>query len=218
MVNCIICRSINLSSCSYGNHLNKKFRIRYFKHYAAHILFPIINRYFPNSVVNYPRIGKLFIKSLFSPFYSIIICNKCGYGQYSRKIDIIQIEKYYDSIYWQSCGDIEEKYMNSSLSLKDERAKGQLNFIEPYLKKSKKLEMLEIGAGPAHISVVIRDSFGNVDIDVVEPSNFWITHYTTNNMNVVSRFFPFSSGKMYNTYTPPTLWNMPLTWMMSLRV
>lgn len=195
---CFICDGSGFSFYPYGNHFRKYCRVRCLKHFGAHVLFPLLQSYSPNLSNYYPRLERLYLKSLFSPFSSIKRCDKCGYAYYDKNITSTQLREYYEIAYWQSCGDIKNKYLLHNDSVKDSRAAGQYHFVSEVIKELGSIRMLEIGAGPAHMSRLMRSLIVDVGTDVIEPSNVWLSHYKRYHINVVSRYFPLKTSNKYN--------------------
>jgi SAM-dependent methyltransferase len=89
--------------------------------------------------------------------------------------------------------------------LDDERANGQYELVQNYLPKKGHIDALELGAGSALLSMLLRHKRGNVDIEVVEPGLGWNKYYRDNGIKKVADFFPFETKKKY-TYIHASHW------------
>ncbi|MEO1655181.1 MAG: class I SAM-dependent methyltransferase, partial [Bacteroidota bacterium] len=60
-------------------------------------------------------------------------------------------------------------------------------------------EILEIGAGNANFSILMRSrSQTKLSLDVCEPGDQWLEHYTFHKIHRVAEFFPFSGKQKYD--------------------
>jgi len=168
------------------------------KHFAARCLFPLLQSCFPNLSKVYPTLRLLYSKNIFSPLYLIKRCHKCGYAYFDKIITSTQLREYYELAYWQSCGDIKRKYLLHDDSVKDIRSSGQYHFVHEFIKELGSIRMLEIGAGSAHMSRLMRSVIIGIETDVIEPSNVWAEYYNRYHIKMVSRYFPFNTSQKYN--------------------
>jgi hypothetical protein len=80
------------------------------------------------------------------------------------------------------------------------RAEAQVRFIEESLPDLAPSAILEIGAGAATPSLLLRDRLSlsrQVEIHVVEPGAVWADYYKAANINVLGSFFPTLTERQF---------------------
>ncbi len=172
---CKVCGSKSNRMTNYKN-ISKKMALKLF-------LFKIFN--FKEDYLDFTFNGK------------IILCNDCKYGVMQNPPNEADLKKYYEKKYWDKRLPTVEIKQSKSQNL---RSNYQYRFIKNYIKPLMNISMLEIGAGPAFSSILIRNKIKNVkiSIDVCETGEQFNEHYKNNNINRVAHFFPFDSNKKYD--------------------
>lgn len=211
---CKICDGTHFLSYAYNNHLNR-IRARFLKHYLATIVLLPVKIVFPKILRLIPWLNRHALKTIFSTFptHKIFVCQNCGYGAYNKKLSPALIIEYYRVAYWQSRdaevygkddlgwqGAAKSNRSDTTVFLKDARARGQYNFVKRHLDSFTEIDMLEIGAASALMSRLIRHLHkGEVRLDVIEPGEQWTSYYKLRDINLVGESFPNGSlGKTYN--------------------
>jgi len=192
MNKCPICNGSNISKFRYNNHLGK-IKNSYIKHSVAFALSPLLKVF---SRKYYELVNQ---KLLFSPFFNIARCNSCGYGIYDRHINPKLLADYYNSGYWQAEGLPADKWHQKDLYLEDTRAIGQYCCVRNWVEKFAELNMLEIGAGGAFFSRLLKEIHpGNVHLNVVEAGKGWESYYTDIDIQLLAKYFPFESTQKFH--------------------
>jgi 2-polyprenyl-3-methyl-5-hydroxy-6-metoxy-1,4-benzoquinol methylase len=196
---CAVCGSTSIEKYSYSNHLNK-FRKRLLKHLIGHSICPMVR------ICSKHYYDYLESKLLFSSLYKIQHCLNCGYGVYDKPINIDRLGKYYNTNYWQADGIPENQWHTDNIYLHDNRAIGQFDIIKDEIMKVSTLNILEIGAGSALFSRLLKAKMGGeVCIDVVEPGYGWKKYYDSLNINHIADYFPFHTENKYH-YIHTSYW------------
>ena len=189
---CLACKYSDLEIIKYSNHVNK-INKSIVKHFVGSLFFYLVS--FTKTKLYYWLKSKL----LFSPKYHINRCMNCGYAVYSREISESELKHYYNNIYWNSSGTIvKNENINDDYKI-DPRANGQYNCVKNYLKNYLNIDLLEIGAGEAYFSRLLRENYKrNIMINVVEPGERWRSYYNKLKIHLAADFFPFKSKNKYN--------------------
>jgi hypothetical protein len=194
MKNCSVCNSTDLSKYPYDNHLyrTKKSYIKYpIKYLLARAISPVLSK-FHSKYCDWAD-----VKLIFSPFSWITRCKNCGYGVYDKSITPRLLEKYYNTVY-RARGLLPDQWQKKDY-LEDSRAIGQYCCVENWIDKFPKLNMLEIGAGKAYFSRLVKEKHqGEVKLNVVEPGNCWGLYYKELGIPLVAKFFPFESNLKFH--------------------
>ena len=179
---CEICSSKNLINYSYNNHSNKLniFFILHIKTIIISIL-SIFKKKYKN-------------KNLFSAFSKISVCEDCGFGKCLNKIDNNDLKNYYSSLFWD---DTKFDFFYKESVDQVNRAEGQYIAIKKYLPK-KPIKILEIGAGSATLSKILKKNIEIVASDVVEPGDKWKEYYNSINLKKISNFYPDKTISKYD--------------------
>lgn len=130
---------------------------------------------------------------------NIEICNSCGYGVMEKIPEPEKLRQYYKTQYWgQRAKD--EREISKDEYKNDMRAKTQIDFVYDYIKGIN--HILEIGAGPAFPSLLLRDRIKEeskeVKLFVVEAGKQWIEYYKENSIIPVADFFPFNGEQKFD--------------------
>ncbi len=171
---CEICSSKNIIKHSYNNHLDK-FNITIYL-FSKTIIILILSLF----------IKKYKSKNLFSAFLKVSVCKDCGYGKCLTKIRENDLKEYYNNLFWDD-GKFDFFYKESNNQI--DRAEGQFKAIKNYLPNIP-IKILEIGAGSATLSKILRNNVNVIESNVVEPGNRWIEYYNSNNLKKISDFYP----------------------------
>lgn len=193
MTTCAICNNSKFGRYPYNNH-NRSIK-RLLKYYIVLSLYPILklkifkSNYYVKNLCNWVEEYPLF-----SLFFTIRRCKECGYGIYDRRLDVKSLYKYFNDKYLPHPFAISPNdYHKKSLYLEDIRAIGQYNFVQEQLQSFSKINMLEIGAGAALFSRLVKEKHpGQITINVVEANDFWVPYYKELDIKLVSKFFPES--------------------------
>ncbi|MHB8772532.1 MAG: methyltransferase domain-containing protein [Syntrophales bacterium] len=150
-------------------------------------------------------------KLLFSPFFYISRCINCGYGAYDRRVVPELLEAYYSTGYWQAQGLSADKWHQTNLYREDARAIGQYRCIRNWVEKFDELNVLEIGAGSAFFSRLLKDMHpGNVHLNVIEAGVGWEAYYKAIHIQLISKYFPCGSNhKFHYVHTSHWLEHVP---------
>lgn len=141
------------------------------------------------------KLRTLTAKTLFSTVYDVARCTDCGYGQYDRVLDDALLAMYYERTYDEFVGRDREP---GDLFLTDERSVGQWDFIRHSLHARPGMSVLEIGAGDAYLSLLIREHVPHATFDVVQPGDAWLPYYERLQLSRVAEFFPLPTAKRYD--------------------
>ena len=134
-------------------------------------------------------------QTLFTSKCMIVKCKSCGYGRYERQLTPESLYDYYSTLYFGLESRVELNIVNS---ITDERAVGQFNFVKRDLLNITPKNLLEIGAADSFATMLIRQHYKNVRIDVVEPMEEFNEYYQKNSINKVADFFPFTPSRIYD--------------------
>lgn len=136
-----------------------------------------------------------------TPFYGFVqICSKCRHGVMGSPPTVPQLEQYYEKQYWASRPTLTDQVnITRDAFRNDLRAHHQIGFILKHLTTDSIHEILEIGAGPAFASLLLREKFNStLQLNVCEPGVTWNEYYKENTIHNISRYFPFDSEKKFD--------------------
>lgn len=190
MSKCKVCGSELFYIKKYNQHTRPSF-----KEYIKAIL-PHFNGYIPKKI--FPKINAI----VSNPFRgSVVICKNCGYGILQDIPSHDRIKKYYENLYWEG-RIIANEFLDKEGYKTDPRAKHQIEFVNMNSWEIKKnnLSILEIGAGSANSSLLLRDIWKEKTIELFacEPGKQWTEHYKYHSINRIADFFPFQSQKTFD--------------------
>lgn len=191
-MSCIICGNENYREIVYNNHLNKKSAKVIVKK-----LLPYIEWAVPRSFANYKKlaIGRKYFNG------KIRICEKCGHGYLVNPPDSERLIKYYKKAYWTHRSDVQsDKYQKNQNFLNDYRAKQQLDILKNNCSISTINSVLEIGAGSAYASLLLKHfkKEEGIDLYVYEPGTQWENYYEENEINKIGDYFPSETNLKFD--------------------
>ena len=170
---CIICGSTDLLLKKYNQHIK-----------VNHTLKQKVKKFI-----------KKIIKRNSTMFNGYVdICNSCGYGAMENIPNVNELQKYYNTQYWDwRATNVTEIPIDGYKN--DDRANTQIQLVLEYLPDIN--NVLEVGAGGAFASLKLRDFFKEknkkVDLYVCEPGKQWVEYYKTQEIIRIAEFFPFFS-------------------------
>lgn len=118
-------------------------------------------------------------------------CEICEFGELSQKPSKDKLSNYYRKQYWKK--NIKELDKNQSLNyFLNLRAISQRDFIgKKNINNFSKI--LDIGAGPSSCCLSLKEYNNQIEIYTIEESNDFDEYYFKNNINLISKTFPFIS-------------------------
>ncbi len=161
----------------------------------------IYNQHTSNHVLYYLKQLLLGGKKDEIPFDGFVqICTACGHGVMATPPTTFQLEEYYKQQYWSTRPMLTDQVKITKDAFKqDLRAQSQIDFISAYADVNSIKVLLEIGAGPAFASLVLKERRNNsLVINVCEPGEGWREHYRENSIINISPYFPFESNQKFD--------------------
>lgn len=180
--------------------------VRYDKHGAVlslkgfvKSLLPYFDLIIPNSAF---KLKKYSARRL-NPFGGFVnICSNCRHGVMQSPPSVEQLEKYYKQLYWsqRDISDDMDQWCLGDDYKNDPRARAQISLILPFVGKSNLTNILEIGAGHAYASLLLRHRLEgrHVTLYACEPGEQWVSYYKKADINKISNFFPFESDLRFD--------------------
>jgi SAM-dependent methyltransferase len=137
-------------------------------------------------------------KSIFKGY--IGVCDSCGHGVMEKPPSKEALKKYYSLTYWTHRSDMEiQEKTKDTLWKTDSRAQHQVQFVLDNLSNNKMENILEIGAGAACASLLLRDkSSGVIKLFTCEPGNQWTEYYRRMGINKIAEYFPFITTERFD--------------------
>lgn len=135
-----------------------------------------------------------------SPFWGTVVqCMNCGLAFMTPMPEDADLADYYERTYWVN----RQKNKSPTQYRRCPRASAQIMMILDHLKPmtEKPFSILEIGAGEATPSLLLRDRLskrGEVVISVIEPGEEWKAYYDAVGVRFLDRLF---SPKLKGRYT-----------------
>ncbi len=127
----------------------------------------------------------------------ISVCRNCGYGVMENPPSRQQLQKYYKKAYWSERTEmVEDATVGESDCLNNPRANHQISFLLEDLDCSQIKNVLEIGAGAAYASLLLREKcigLSDLELHVCEPGKQWGNYYRHQNVNKLADYFPFKT-------------------------
>jgi len=181
---CFVCGNKKYKEVNYNNHLNKKS----LKAIAKGLL-PLFEKFIPRSMNNIKKLalGRRYFHG------TIRVCEICGHGYLVNPPNSCILTKYYKEAYWFHRSDIKQTDFAKNINfLSDYRAKQQIEILKKFCDISKIKKILEIGAGPANASLLLRHltADSNINLFVYEPGAQWESYYGANNIVKIADYFP----------------------------
>lgn len=128
----------------------------------------------------------------------IVVCGDCGYGVMEKIPSSEQLAEYYNYNYWTTVKTQSEP-QSTDYDFQDKIKTRQIDFMSTAIQLSDIQSMLEIGAGAARSSILLKEKYKNItENDICESGLNWKEYYESNNLNVVSDFFPKGINKKYD--------------------
>lgn len=131
-------------------------------------------------------------KSIFKG--KIRICADCGFGTMVSPPSEEQLQKYYEGQYWDDRSFMAE--INNHKN--DIRAVTQIELTNKYVPLNALKNVLEIGAGPAYASLLLKNANQKLNLYSCEPGIQWIDYYKENGIVNLSTFFPFETEILFD--------------------
>jgi len=190
---CTVCGSKDLRLVKYDQH-KVSLRIKpFFKK-----IFQDFDFLIPEA---FSRLKKISSKAN-DPFRgSVKVCRNCGYGVMNTPPSEKELKDYYSGQYWTGrLGKAKEVSLLEKDYRKDPRAKAQVKFTMNRVDKEGIKNVLEIGAGTACASLLLRDKYRNtnLELDVCEPGVVWEKYYKDKGINKIGNYFPLKTSKKYD--------------------
>jgi 2-polyprenyl-3-methyl-5-hydroxy-6-metoxy-1,4-benzoquinol methylase len=128
------------------------------------------------------------------------VCVRCGHGVLSVPPAEDEIEAYYKKQYWTTRPTIPQQTKEQSDAFKNDlRARFQTDFVLNHIKLDAGSDVLEIGAGAAYASLLLRErSNGLLSLNVCEPGENWVGYYNQNDIKRLSSYFPFQGDQKFD--------------------
>jgi SAM-dependent methyltransferase len=144
------------------------------------------------------RFGRAFRRSREPrPFDGFVArCGQCGLIQLEVMPTPAGLQEFYSSSYW---GRRRHK-LDPQQFHHCPRAEAQVGFIEANSPDLAPSSILEIGAGAATPSLLLRERLGPsrpVEIHVVEPGEVWAGYYKATAIKVLGSFFPTATDRQF---------------------
>ncbi len=131
--------------------------------------------------------------SLFTPLENLARCDSCGYGKYLADISNKDLNDYYTYFYWQNKDDDCDFDLNP-------KAYKQWRYVSDKIKIGSIRKALEIGAGSAGFSRVLKEHIGEneVRVGVIEPAEKYERMYKKEGLKKEADFFPVILSRKYD--------------------
>lgn len=127
------------------------------------------------------------------------ICNNCGYGVMLTPPSPSQLRTYYTKQFWNGYSQRVANANQGKVSDKHKlRALWQVKTLEQVINISNLCSTLEIGAGDAHISQVLKQQVPSLFAAVCESGEQWQNYYKEKKLIHVADYFPFKSDNEYD--------------------
>ena len=149
----------------------------------------------------FSRLKKISSKKKSNFRGNIKICSNCGYGVMNTPPSKKELKDYYSDQYWSGRLEKTGKSFFTEVDYKgDPRAKIQIETSLNIIAKERINKVLEIGAGPALASLLLRDKCNkpSLKLDVCEPGVIWEEYYKRRGVNKIADYFPFKTRKKYD--------------------
>lgn len=130
------------------------------------------------------------------------ICSGCGHGEMMEPPTRKQLIEYYENEYWMSCSRPSKlKHAhNYDDYTNNPRAIHQVDFVTKEVNPELFSNVLEIGAGAAYASLLLRSKYKNIKINlnVCESGKKWQDYYNNHKINKISNYFPFDTKEKFD--------------------
>jgi SAM-dependent methyltransferase len=131
----------------------------------------------------------------------ICFCEKCGHAFLETPPSEEKLIKYYQKIYWLYRSDnINDQLLSNNDYKINYRSKHQIDFVQKHIDISRLNDVLEIGAGPANASQLLRDKScqNKIKINVFETGKQWEDYYKKYDIEKIADYFPSKTGKKFD--------------------
>jgi SAM-dependent methyltransferase len=176
------------------------------KKYDRHVLsikalikevLPYFNFLIPHSI---PSLKMFSNRSpLFRGFVGI--CGRCGHGEMEDPPTREQLQEYYQGEYWsRRSEDVTQATAEGGEALPDPRAHHQIDLVLQRVPCAEISSVLEIGAGAAFASLLLRDRCGEpaIRLFACEPGRQWESHYRRRGVKKIADYFPFEARERFS--------------------
>lgn len=129
------------------------------------------------------------------------ICSACGYGTMEHPPSDDALQEFYRTAYW---GDrpaaVESAVRREEGRRSDPRAVHQVDFVLRHVRCDALERVLEIGAGAAGASLLLRERCRRPDMElcVCEPGRQWDDYYVRRGILKVAAYFPFDAARRFD--------------------
>jgi SAM-dependent methyltransferase len=189
---CNICGSAITLVKKYNEHVPDSRTKTFLKH-----LIPYFDVLIPSSI---PRLKRLSRRpSIFRGY--IKICSTCGHGEMVNPPTEHDLRTYYQDQYWgQRHTTVERAASNDADYLVDPRAIHQVAFVMEEIRCDSIGNMLEIGAGAAYASLLLRARCQEsaIALYACEPGQQWEDYYQRQGIEKTADYFPFETDERFD--------------------
>ena len=129
------------------------------------------------------------------------ICSACGYGVMEHPPTDDELRQFYRTAYWADrTAVVEDAVRDEDARRSDPRAEHQVDFVLRHARCDDLARVLEIGAGAAGASLLLRDRCGRPDMElcVCEPGRQWDAYYARRGIRKVAAYFPFEATRRFD--------------------
>jgi len=191
MHHCLVCASSDFKITRYGNHLNKVRPRFLFLSYG----FKIVD-------FLYRKVGLSFLKKTWLRLVfcrnsaPVLCCNACGFARYETSLNEHDLSTYYNELYHLIRGRKTRLDQLAHLALSNtdmpQRCIDQWQFITQHsqLSLTEDWSSLEIGAGYAGLSRLLKTQFPKSSPQIIDPNTVWKTYYRALGFHQIADSFP----------------------------
>lgn len=191
---------MNCAVCNSGTSVRKK----YDRHLADLSLKSVIKRSLPYvdfltpsfipKLKRYSSRGRLFRGH-------VRVCADCGYGVMEDPPTNAKLRSYYLEAYWSArSAEFDGAPIGADAYRSDPRANSQADFVRDWVHSRPISNCLEIGAGAACSSLLLRDRLkdSGINLYVCEPGQRWEKHYRAQGIRKIAEYFPFQTTERFD--------------------
>ncbi len=136
-----------------------------------------------------------------TPFKGFVkVCTNCGHGIMRNPPTMDALQRYYQSEYWHERPEPVESVKKEKDDYLTQRAIHQTEFMMDMADGHAIANILEIGAGAAYTSLLLKKKFEDAAIGlyVCEPAKQWEDHYRKHGIIRVAEYFPFQTDVRFD--------------------
>lgn len=163
-------------------------------------LLPFFDFIIPGFIPKFKRYSSK--KSPFRAFRGhISVCSNCGYGVMENPPTKIELQRYYQEEYWsQRSTAVEKATVRDNEYKHDPRAIHQVDFAKEEIHCGTISNVLEIGAGAAYGSLLLRNRCkdSTINLYVCEPGAQWEDYYQRQGTKKIADNFPFETSERFD--------------------